>query len=100
MGCEVMGPARDLRHALRLARLEPGPAAALLDVNLGNGERIFPVVEVLRRRGIPFLFATGYESAGALDGQAADAVAVLRKPYGRDALADALARALENRGAV
>lgn len=32
---------------------------ALLDVNL-RGHQSFPIAEVLRRRGIPFMFASGY----------------------------------------
>jgi PAS domain S-box-containing protein len=94
LGFEVVGPARDLREALRHAAIEPHLTAALLDVNLGNGERVFPVVDVLRTRGVPFLFVTGYSGAGVLEGRDAEAVAVLHKPYGQDALAEALARAL------
>ena len=45
-------------------------------------------------RGVPYLLATGYGSAGPLEGRDAGAVAVLRKPYQRAALAEALARAL------
>lgn len=36
---------------------------AILDINLG-GVKSFPVAAILRRRGIPFVFATGYGSAG------------------------------------
>ncbi len=32
---------------------------ALLDINL-DGHQSFPVADVLRERGVPFLFATGY----------------------------------------
>lgn len=32
---------------------------AILDVNVA-GRMSFPVAEILRRRGIPFIFATGY----------------------------------------
>jgi CheY-like chemotaxis protein len=32
---------------------------SLLDINL-NGERSFPVADVVRKRGRPFLFASGY----------------------------------------
>lgn len=34
--------------------------AAVLDVNL-HSEAVFPVAEALRRRGIPFIFASGYQ---------------------------------------
>jgi CheY-like chemotaxis protein len=32
---------------------------AILDVNL-NGEEIFPVADILAKRGLPFVFVTGY----------------------------------------
>jgi CheY-like chemotaxis protein len=94
LGCEVVGPARNLAEAQRLAEAEPRLAAAVLDVNLGGGELVFPVADALAARGVPYLLATGYGSAGPLEGRDAGAVAVLRKPYQRAALAAALARAL------
>lgn len=33
--------------------------AAVLDVSL-NGNEIFPVADILERRGLPFVFVTGY----------------------------------------
>jgi CheY-like chemotaxis protein len=51
---------------------------AFVDVNLG-GNPAYPVADILRARGIPFAFVTGYGSAG---GQAAYAdVPVLQKPF-------------------
>jgi CheY-like chemotaxis protein len=94
LGCEVVGPARNLVEAQRMAAAEPRLAAAVLDVNLGGGELVFPVADALAARGVPYLLATGYGSAGPLEGRDAGAVAVLRKPYQRAALAEALARAL------
>jgi PAS domain S-box-containing protein len=93
LGCKVIGPARTLAEAVRLARITPMLHAAVLDVNLA-GERVFPAADILTTRGIPIIFATGYGSAEALDGWDAGAVAVLRKPYPHDALAGALAVAL------
>jgi PAS domain S-box-containing protein len=93
MGCEVVGPARDVPEALHLAAATPDLRAALLDVTLGDAQ-VFPVVDLLRRRGVPFLFTTGYAGTEPLGGHDADAVAVLRKPYGREGLAEALGRAL------
>lgn len=40
---------------------------ALLDVNLGHGETSLPIAKALRRRGIPLIFLTGYNSAELLD---------------------------------
>jgi DNA-binding response OmpR family regulator len=37
-------------------------AAAILDVNL-DGEEIYPVADILARRGTPFVFVTGYGEA-------------------------------------
>ena len=37
--------------------------AAILDVNV-DGQEIFPVAEILVRRGLPFVFVTGYGEHG------------------------------------
>ncbi len=37
--------------------------AAILDVNV-DGQEIFPVAEILARRGLPFVFVTGYGEHG------------------------------------
>lgn len=67
---------------------------AILDVNLG-GEQSFPIAEVLRRRGIPFIFATGYGAEG-LVGEFHNEL-VLQKPYEpvelKRAIEEVLARA-------
>ena len=34
-------------------------SAAILDVNL-DGEEIYPVADILAKRGLPFVFVTGY----------------------------------------
>ena len=34
-------------------------AAAILDVNL-DGQQVYPVADILAKRGVPFLFVTGY----------------------------------------
>ncbi len=59
-GAEVLGPAPSVAEALALLAREAPPDAAILDVNLG-GELVFPVAEALRERGVPFMFATGYD---------------------------------------
>ena len=41
----------------------PDMAGAILDVNL-HGQMVFPLADELRRRNIPFVFATAYESGG------------------------------------
>ena len=60
-GCEVVGPVGHLNRGVTLAQSEKLDGA-LLDVNL-NGERCFPIAEVLTARSIPFAFLTGYGDA-------------------------------------
>ena len=99
LGCQVVGPARSLEEAMRLATTEPVLHAAILDVNLA-GEMVFPVADLLATRGVPIVLATGYGSAESLQGHDRDAIAVLRKPYPQDALARALLGALVRTGPV
>ena len=77
--------------ALRLADQAPLDAA-ILDVNLA-GETSYPVAESLRRRGIPFIFATNHGDRDVLATRFG-AVPVLSKPYPPNALAQALAAIL------
>jgi CheY-like chemotaxis protein len=60
LGMAVLGPAASVADALLLLNGEPGPDAAILDVNLG-GERVFALADTLQKRGVPFVFATGYD---------------------------------------
>ena len=82
MGYEVAAVSSTLEEALELARTVVIDFA-MLDINL-NGKVSFPVAAVLRGRGIPFIFATGYGDA-ALASDFAD-VLVVEKPFSRDAL--------------
>jgi CheY-like chemotaxis protein len=87
LGIEVSAIATSLDQALALAR-EGGFDFAVLDVNLA-GQLSFPVADVLRERGIPFLFASGYGSKGVQDDYRS--AIRLQKPFvGRD-----LAQAIE-----
>jgi hypothetical protein len=51
-----------------------------LDVNLG-GEHVFPVADELVRRGVPVIFATGYDAASVLPPAHRDRPR-LEKPFG------------------
>src|SRR3546814_19012790 len=73
-GGVVVGPTGRLEEALRLARKDPLDAA-VLDINL-NGEMVFPLAETLRRRGVPFVFMTGYEGGAVLPPGLQDATCV------------------------
>jgi CheY-like chemotaxis protein len=64
-GCEVIGPAARLSVALDALERETIDLA-ILDVNVA-GEPIYPVAEALAQRSIPFVFSTGYGSAGIRD---------------------------------
>jgi hypothetical protein len=57
------------------------------------GTLSFPVADILRERGIPFVFTTGYGRDGIAD-QYKDAP-VLRKPYSPQELENAVSKGLE-----
>lgn len=59
-GAEVVGPASTVADALTLLADAPWIDAAVLDINL-HGEMVFPVADALTARGVPFVFATGYD---------------------------------------
>lgn len=82
VGCEVVASVARLAAALEIASVVEVDLA-ILDVNLA-GERIFPVAEILRQRGIPFLFSTGYGASG-LPGEFAQCP-VLHKPFSQSDL--------------
>ena len=63
--------------------------AAILDLNLA-GESTFPVAEILQRRGIPFIFSTGYGRAGLED--RFSEMPVITKPFTKDDLNAAITK--------
>ncbi|WP_210492548.1 response regulator [Microvirga antarctica] len=81
-GCEVIGPAARLSAALETLAREKVDLA-ILDVNVA-GEPIYPVAEALAKRAIPFVFSTGYGSAGIRD--AYRDRPVLQKPFAQNDL--------------
>ncbi|HLG88455.1 MAG TPA: response regulator [Alphaproteobacteria bacterium] len=85
-GCDLVGPARSVAQGVALAASET-LSAAVLDVNVDGGE-IFPVAEILSRRGIPYLFITGYRRS-ELPSRHRDAP-TLEKPFGETMLVDAV----------
>ena len=86
LGCLVVGPASRLDEALSLAK-EAELDCAVLDVNLG-GQPIFPLADLLRERGRPFAFATGYGDAGLREADRGSPV--LQKPFREGDLARVL----------
>ena len=89
LGCEVVAVSPRLEDALEKARTL-ALDAAVLDVNLA-GRLSYPVAELLRSRGVPFVFATGYGVAGLPEGL--HGAPVLAKPFQQDQLAAALCAA-------
>lgn len=89
LGAIVVGPASCVAQADALIDSEQLDAA-ILDLNLG-GENSHSIAERLRGNGVPFVFATGYGTAG--DGRL-DHEQVIHKPYRRGDIAAAVGRAL------
>lgn len=77
LGCIVVGPAARLDEAIALTESDQIDCA-VLDVNLG-GQPIFPLADILRAKGAPFAFATGYGDAGLRDVDKGSPV--LQKPF-------------------
>ena len=75
-GAEVVGPCPS-EEAAREALDEGALAAALVDINLGSGPS-FTLAALLRERGVPFVFITGYDE-GVIPPDFAD-VERLQKP--------------------
>jgi CheY-like chemotaxis protein len=84
LGCAVAATAASLDEAVALARTGDFDAA-ILDVNLGN-ERSYPVADVLKERGTPFVFSTGYDNLQ----QGYSCYPRIQKPYRQSELAKIL----------
>ena len=89
-GAEVVGSAATVDDALDLVDHLPHIDAAVLDISL-NGKLSFPVARMLRERGVPFLFTTGYD-ADAIPAEFKE-VPRCEKPVDPDAIASALTEA-------
>ncbi len=91
-GCEVVGPAARLSAALDAVAREQVDLA-ILDVNVA-GEPVYPVVEALEARKVPFVFSTGYGSAGIKELYRDRPV--VQKPFAQNDLRQRLLTALQN----
>jgi CheY-like chemotaxis protein len=77
LGHRVVGPCSRIQIAIEMARTEDIDFA-VLDINVA-GAPSFPVVDILRQRRIPFVFASGYGNEGLTDGYRDETV--LHKPF-------------------
>jgi CheY-like chemotaxis protein len=89
-GCRLVGPATSVPRALELIASE-SIEVAILDLNL-DGKDTYAIADALQRRNVPFIFATGYGSAGLR--QEYEDRPVLQKPFQQKDLETALADAL------
>ena len=62
LGYHVVAETSSIDDALRLAETAKFDLA-LLDVNVA-GSSIFPVADIVERRGLPLLFVSGYATTG------------------------------------
>ncbi len=81
-GFQVIGPLGTASEALSASR-DSRLDAAVLDINLGD-DMVYTVAEILSKRGVPFVFVTGYD-ADSVDSRFAG-VPILQKPIERNML--------------
>lgn len=93
MGCTTVGPISNIEDALALLESDEAQTldGALLDVNVA-GREVFPVADVLKARGVPFVFSTGYGQGGLPDQWRTHAT--IQKPFTEAAVQQALMTAL------
>lgn len=93
MGCVTVGPIANIDDALALLASDEAETldGALLDVNVA-GREVFPVADVLKARGVPFVFSTGYGQGGLPDEWRTHAT--IQKPFTESAVEQALMTAL------
>jgi CheY-like chemotaxis protein len=92
LGAQVLGPVPTSEAAIAIAR-EKQVDAAVLDIHLREGTA-YPVADLLSRKGVPFLFATGYDPATIPEEYAQ--VRVYEKPLEPSVLAQTLMRDLRD----
>lgn len=90
LGCQAVEIASRVETALAFVAARDLDFA-ILDVNL-KGETSYPVADMLERRNVPFLFATGYGTA-AIPEKYRQRIA-LQKPFRKHELAEAIFKAM------
>ena len=79
----ITGAASGIGQATAIRFAEEGGNIAILDVNV-DGEQIFPVADILAKRGLPFVFVTGYGEGSLPDTYRSRPA--LQKPFQADRL--------------
>lgn len=87
LGFTVAGQAGRVDEALALINSGLKFDVAILDVNL-DGRTAEPIAEAIEKRGLPFVFATGYGASGIPERFRGRPF--LQKPFAIEQLADAL----------
>jgi CheY-like chemotaxis protein len=90
LGYEIVGVAGRVDEAAELAETKDFDLA-ILDVNL-DGQDVYPVADLIGRRGLPFMFVTGYGGRGLPDNYRNRPT--LQKPFQLDELKRMLAQVL------
>jgi two-component SAPR family response regulator len=93
-GSSVLGPCATCSEGLELIAGNLVDAA-VLDISLKNGQSVYPLAERLAKRGIPFVFYTGYDRGHVRSDFASRACLV--KPAERNNLVSAVAQVILNR---
>jgi DNA-binding NarL/FixJ family response regulator len=86
-GAEIVGPASTVAEALALVGGSAHIDTAILDVGL-KGEEAFAVADALDARGIPFIFASGYDDTTIPDRYSS--IRRCEKPFGLERVVEAL----------
>ncbi len=85
-GVEVLGPVGTLAEAARMVERERFDCA-VLDMNL-HGDMAFPIADRLDQAGVPFIIATGYNSASLPE--RFSGIPRVEKPFNPDEVAAAI----------
>ncbi len=91
MGFKVVGPFPSAREACASIE-ELQPKAALLDVNLTDGE-VFPLADKLRDRNIPLIFHTAHSQDGDIKNRY-EGAQIITKPSAVHQIREAITSAL------
>ena len=91
LGCQLAGAYSRLDRALEAVNGGVAVDLAVLDVNVA-GQQSFPLAEILAARGVPLVFATGYDESGLPERWRG--LPTLRKPFLQEQVRVALLAAL------